>query len=191
MMAVAASSAAMSVGEQGDVLSRMNDKGYHNWLLVGQSLLHMKLGLEGFADKVMTAFHTQLQQKHSPKTCTNATCISKNIVYDSKGQSHEYWKFKSPCPTQVCQNWLTDIAREMKNVRAKNQVYWTNTNVQLWPKERWEVAKAYMERGQQAIKTSSESDASSLLTLIGNCKFFLSCGLQPKDVKLVHDVSFP
>ena len=154
-----------------EIIGRMNDAGYKCWLLAGQALKHMKQGLEGHANDVITSFHKDLLQSHSPKTCSHVECVSKNIIFS--GGPPDFWKFKKSCPAQVCDKWLSDIAQELQNVKASKNVYWNNSVVSRWPEDSWEVAKVFMEQGQRSTNSSpTECDVSALLVLMTNCKKF-------------------
>lgn len=65
--------------------------------------------------------------------------------------------------------------------QPQNFIYWDNCSPVSWRNNHWEVAKAFMPRGQGKIK--EQFDASALLNLINSCDWFYD--VDPKSVREV------
>ncbi|KAG7523799.1 hypothetical protein JOB18_003394 [Solea senegalensis] len=82
---------------------------------------------------------------------------------------------------RVCTEWQTVILRHHRHPGAS--VNWDNCVPPQWRTDYWEVAKAYMPRGQGKVKGADQCDASALLNLINFCDCFHSV-----DTKYVREV---
>lgn len=62
-----------------ELVFRLNDRGYKNWLKAGRCLLILKDGLHPFTDHYMKAFHGDLLNQHSPlrSQCQTSACKPK------------------------------------------------------------------------------------------------------------------
>ncbi|XP_029110670.1 LOW QUALITY PROTEIN: uncharacterized protein CXorf38-like [Scleropages formosus] len=138
---------------------RLNDAGYKNWLKAGYCLLRVRDALHGYLDNEMKRFHRGLLSANpalrSGQRCRGA-CKPRGT------------QFSSACP--ACGQWRTEILRHHTN-RA-GQVHWGNCRPWLWPFQHWELAKAYMPRGQAKITRPDQCDAAALLNLINFCDHF-------------------
>ncbi|KAK5879431.1 hypothetical protein CesoFtcFv8_024732 [Champsocephalus esox] len=85
----------------------------------------------------------------------------------------------SACRT--CSEWQTVIRRHHRQPEAT--VNWDNCYPTNWRTDHWELAKAYMPRGQGKLKGADQCDASALLNLINYCDCFRSV-----DPKVVREV---
>ncbi|XP_047444535.1 uncharacterized protein CXorf38-like [Mugil cephalus] len=148
---------------------RLNDSGYKNWLKAGRCLLILKDGLHPFTDQQMRAFHKYLLHQNPVlrNPCQTSSC---------KPRGNEP---SSVC--RACSEWQRVILRHHRQSNAT--IYWDNCFPPHWRTDHWELAKAYMSRGQAKVKRASECDAPALLNLINFCTYFSSV-----DPKLVRKV---
>ncbi|KAM4727728.1 uncharacterized protein CXorf38 homolog [Anableps anableps] len=148
---------------------RLNDKEYKNWLKAGRCLLILKDGLLPFTDQQMRAFHGDLLNQYAPlrRPCETSSCKPRGN------------KLVSAC--RVCSEWQKVILRHHR--QPDTTIHWTNCFPPSWRTDHWELAKAYMPRGQANVKRADECDASALLNLINYCNCF--CSVDPKLVRQV------
>ncbi|AWP04515.1 DUF4559 domain containing protein [Scophthalmus maximus] len=139
-----------------ELRARLNDGEYTNWLKAGRCLLILKSGLLPFASQHMREFHGALLRGDA--------------------------LLRRRCETDaVCTWWQTAIMRHHR--QPGSTVNWDNCCPPSWRTDYWEVAKAYMPRGQGKVKGADQCDASALLNLINCCDRF-----QSVDPKLVREV---
>ncbi|XP_040000579.1 uncharacterized protein CXorf38-like isoform X1 [Xiphias gladius] len=148
---------------------RLNDREYKNWLKAGRCLLILKDGLHPFIGQQMRAFHGDLLNQNPllRKPCETSSCKPKGN------------KLSRLC--RLCTAWQTAILRHHRQPDAT--VNWDNCFPPSWRTDPWEVAKAYMPRGQGKVKGADQCDASALLNLINYCDRF-----QFVDPKFVREV---
>ncbi|KAL3872147.1 hypothetical protein ACJMK2_040097 [Sinanodonta woodiana] len=169
--------------------TKVKDPEYSNWLKVSLALYYLTVGLHTFIQGEVDAMHQFLLQKlyrgsGVPKfKCSS--CTSKDI----KQKRNTYvWKFKSSCPSHLCDIWLAELLTLHTNPTS-NKIYWDNCDVTAWPFVPWECAKLYMPRGQLPANTGpAMSDSQALLTLMANCTYFHG-KLSPAGLRLTHMVS--
>ncbi|KYO39116.1 hypothetical protein Y1Q_0000123 [Alligator mississippiensis] len=88
-------------------------------------------------------------------------------------------KFQPAC--SLCAQWKQEILNHHTN--RHGDVHWGNCKPWLWPSNSWELAKAYMPRGQTNISGPEECDAVALLNLFNFCDHFSS--INKKKIKEV------
>ncbi|KAK5859681.1 hypothetical protein PBY51_021215 [Eleginops maclovinus] len=149
--------------------ARLNDKGYKNWLKASRCLFILKDGLHPFINRQMKAFHGDLLNKKAQlrTPCETASCKPKGN------------ELSSACKN--CSEWQTVILSHHRQPKAT--VNWDNCLPPNWRTDHWELAKAYMPRGQGKVKGADQCDASALLNLINYCDCF-----QSVDSKCVREV---
>eukprot|EP00063_Salmo_salar_P072157 XP_014046992.1 PREDICTED: uncharacterized protein CXorf38 homolog isoform X2 [Salmo salar] len=140
-----------------ELSARLNDGGYKNWLKAGYCLLKLREGLHPFTDTEMRSFHRNLVTRNPGlrRPCQSGCRSKGNQLY-------------SVCV--VCAEWRTVILRHHTNPRG--MVNWGNCRPPLWYQDHWELAKAYMPRGQAGVKGAALCDASALLNLLNFCSHF-------------------
>nr|XP_006639001.2 PREDICTED: uncharacterized protein CXorf38 homolog [Lepisosteus oculatus] len=142
-----------------ELSARLNDIGYKNWLKAGYCLLKLRDGLHGFVNNETKTFHGRLIDKN-PVLRRGYTC--RHGCRPTGNQLH------SVCG--LCEEWKKEILRH-HSYRAAI-INWGNCKPWLWPAQHWEVAKAYMPRGQAASAGPGQCDAAALLNLLGCCDHF-------------------
>lgn len=141
-----------------ELAARLNDREYKNWLKAGRCLLILKEGLHPFVSHHTRAFHADLLNQ-SPllrNPCETSLCKPKRN------------QLSSAC--RPCAEWRTVILRHRRGADAT--VNWDNCFPPSWRTDHWEVAKAFMPRGQGKVKGAEQCDASALLNLINHCDCF-------------------
>ncbi|KAI3375253.1 hypothetical protein L3Q82_021758 [Scortum barcoo] len=141
-----------------ELAARLNDGGYKNWLKAGSCLVLLRDGLHPFISHHTTAFHADLLNQNSllRKPCETSSCKPRDN------------KLSSPC--RPCSQWQAVILRHHR--QHKPTVNWDNCFPPHWRTDHWEVAKAYMPRGQGRVKGADQCDASALLNLMNCCGCF-------------------
>ncbi|XP_046883922.1 uncharacterized protein CXorf38 isoform X2 [Hypomesus transpacificus] len=140
-----------------ELTARLNDGGYKNWLKAGICLLHLREGLHAFTNREMRRFHENLLNRNQSlrRPCQRSCRPKNNQLY-------------SECV--VCAEWRSEILKH--HTHPAGTVNWGNCRPQLWSQDHWELAKAYMPRGQTGEKGSDKCDASALLNLLNYCDHF-------------------
>ncbi|XP_059200932.1 uncharacterized protein CXorf38 homolog isoform X1 [Centropristis striata] len=152
-----------------ELAARLNDREYTNWLKAGRCLLILKDGLHPFITHHMKVFHSDLLNQNPllQKPCETSYCRPRGN------------KLLSAC--RVCSEWQRVILKHRR--QPDTTVNWDNCVPPNWRTDHWELAKAYMPRGQAKVKGADKCDASALLNLINYCDCFRSV-----DPKIVREV---
>ncbi|KAL3872339.1 hypothetical protein ACJMK2_040270 [Sinanodonta woodiana] len=168
---------------------KVKDPEYKNWLKVGLALCYLKDGLKSFIQNEVDDMHQYLLQKLYGGSAVQAPQCSSCKSKDVKQNRNTYvWKFRSPCPSHLCDIWLAELLTLHINP-TYNKIYWDNCDVTAWPFVPWECAKLYMPRGQPTANTGpAMSDSQALLTLMANCTNFHGKFSQP-GITLIKKVS--
>ncbi|XP_072035281.1 uncharacterized protein [Amphiura filiformis] len=135
--------------------ARLNDPEYQNWLKCGQALLLLVDSLRQFAEDTISTYHGDLKQEFGHLGICQQLCKPK----------------KNPPDTcAICCPWK----KKLLGNHSTKEVHWTNVDPKSWPRERWEVAKIYMARGQKPNVpiTADDLDSTHMLNLLKNCKEF-------------------
>ncbi|CAN9503060.1 unnamed protein product [Ophioblennius macclurei] len=137
-----------------ELVVRLNDGEYKNWLKAGRCLVILKDAIHPFTDQNMRDFHADLL-KHNPQlknTCRVSCQLRTNKLCSG------------------CSDWKKEILRQHRQPNAT--INWDNCTPAHWRKDHWEVAKAYMPRGQASKQRADQCDAAALLNLINHCNCF-------------------
>ena len=139
---------------------RLHDPGYKAWIKAGLCLGFVKTGLEDFADQSSKIFHQGVlnQLRNSGNTSYNSVCNQATIR-----------RGKVSCCNN-CQCFVEEIDIQNQKCFKFQQGNWDNSDIQLWPKEPWEMAKVFMNPGQKATQRSPvDTDLSGILNFIDHC----------------------
>ncbi|KAM9349667.1 uncharacterized protein CXorf38 homolog isoform 2-T2 [Symphorus nematophorus] len=153
---------------------RLNDREYKNWLKAARCLQILREGLHPFISHHMRAFHGDLLNRNTLlRTPCQTACRPRGT------------KLSSLC--RACSEWQTVILRHHRQPDAT--VNWDNCFPPHWRTDHWELAKAYMPRGQGKKTGADQCDASALLNLINYCDYFQSVDLKRVREMLTVDLS--
>ncbi|XP_026867604.2 uncharacterized protein CXorf38 homolog [Electrophorus electricus] len=142
-----------------ELFARLNEVGYKNWLKAGYCLMKVKDGLCGFVDNEMRDFHNVVINSNTillRGTTCQSNCRPKNN------------QFQSVCA--LCSEWKREIVKH--HTKPYSVINWGNCRPWLWPTEPWELAKAFMPRGQTGVTRAEHCDAAALLNLLHLCDHF-------------------
>ncbi|KAF7653661.1 hypothetical protein LDENG_00079970 [Lucifuga dentata] len=136
---------------------RLNDRSYKHWLKAGRCLLILKEGLHPYINSQMRTFHADLLNQNTllRRPCEGSCRPTGN-------------KLLWPC--KVCSEWQRVILIHHRHPNAT--VNWDNCSPPFWRIDHWELAKAFMPRGQLKVSGAAQCDASALLNLINYCDCF-------------------
>nr|XP_057923353.1 uncharacterized protein CXorf38 homolog [Doryrhamphus excisus] len=150
-----------------DLAVRLNRREYTNWLKAGQCLYILKDAILPFIDEQMRAFHGGLlrEKPRLREHCQNS-CHPRNI------------ELSQAC--RLCLEWKSEILKH--HIQRHPTLYWGNCTPSSWRTDHWEVAKAYMPRGQVHV-TAETCDPSALLNLINYCDWFASVNVKTTYVR--------
>ena len=166
------------------IVAQLNDPLYINWLKSTQGLMLTVEELRRFCDAEMKKLHSQLENKCGRTQCSGS-CSSRDVK-----EVRRKWTIPS-CSTGVCSTWLAAI--EQERTHTKTMLTVTNSDIQQWPRESWQIAKVFMGWGQVATSVkSSDTDASGLLGLIRNCRHFGSVidTTKADAVSITHTIAY-
>lgn len=150
-------------------MTRLNDDGYKNWMKASQCLKLLQGALHPFASSRMSSFHEELLHHHGLlRRLCEAKCRARGNTL--------------PAPCRTCHEWQTVILTHHRQ-GSSAIVNWGNCYPPRWRSDFWEVAKAYMPRGQTDVRVARQCDAAALLNLINFCDCFHSV-----DLKCVREV---
>ena len=156
----------MATGGTAGVFGQLNDPEYTNWIKATRALHVTMEALRTFCRDQMKDMHRLLLLTLGRTQC-RGPCPGGNIVYD-----RNYNNYTINCPDNVCSQWLTDIAAYRATRRTRLNT--DNCDISQWPVEPWQVAKAFMNTGQDRANVNPNgTDASGILNLLLNCSFFI------------------
>ncbi|XP_077414491.1 uncharacterized protein CXorf38 homolog [Vanacampus margaritifer] len=136
---------------------RLNDREYKNWVKGGHCLYILKEALHPFIDEHMRVFHrVLLRDKPSLGAQCPRSCRSGDI------------KLSRACAP--CLQWKSEILNHHR--QPDSILNWDNCIPSAWRTKHWELAKAYMPRGQTRVNAAHQCDPSALLNLINYCDRF-------------------
>ncbi|XP_030015507.1 uncharacterized protein CXorf38 homolog [Sphaeramia orbicularis] len=147
-----------------DLFRRLNNREYKNWMKAGRCLIILKENLAPFLNLQMSAFHRDLLNQNAllRKHCASSCRPIGNMC-------------------AVCSEWKTVILSHHR--QPNTTVNWDNCVPSNWGTNHWELAKAFMPRGQAKVKAADQFDIAALLNLINYCDWFHSV-----DLKVVREV---
>ncbi|TFK09216.1 snRNA-activating protein complex subunit 4 [Platysternon megacephalum] len=155
-----------------ELAARLNCAEYKNWVKAGHCLVLLRDALQRFAGEQLRAFHRQLLARNPARLAPpGRLCRSRCLP---RGR-----QFQSSC--SLCTEWKKEILNHHTN--RNGEVHWGNCKPWLWPSNSWELAKAYMPRGQMDISGPDKCDAAALLNLFNFCDHF--SGIDQKKVREV------
>ena len=171
----------MATGGTTGVIGQQNDPEYLNWIKATRALHTTMEALRSFCNAQMNHMHSLLQLSHVThgRTRCSVPCSGSNITYGRNTNAYSI-----NCPNNVCSQWLAGIASYRATRRTRLNT--DNCDVSQWPEEPWQLAKAFMNPGQDpAIVAPSDTDASGILNLLINCSFFIPL-VDTKNTKAVR-----
>ncbi|XP_067331290.1 uncharacterized protein CXorf38 isoform X2 [Channa argus] len=117
-----------------ELVLRLNDRDYKNWLKAGRCLLILKEGLHPFINQQMKAFHRDLLNQNDllRKPCHTSSCKPSGN------------KLSSTC--RLCTEWQKVILRHHRQPDAT--VNWDNCSPPSWRTDHWELAKVIRYRNE-------------------------------------------
>jgi hypothetical protein len=167
------------MSQESDVKKRK----FRNWVRGGLAYKYLKQGLEGFADDVVKQDHKRILSAinyTSGIICTRCSierlrpihsCIinsaGKNECHFSRLKCNCLQTKKEKCRIQVCDFIMEEIFKSHGSTPPAPN--WTNTDIQKWCTEPWEVAKCFINAPGYSDKTkAADIDISGLLHVFIN-----------------------
>ena len=185
------------------VNSRFQDKGYHNWIILGQALLFVAEGLRPFCKRVIDECHGLLKTEIGKHKCSAKCKVketkksrSNGAIFNVESTAEESDVGTNEATaegtadgneehdTGTKAHWYIECPNDICNkwldgiiARLFGRPYlWKNSKVEMWPTQSWQLAKIFMGPGQQpSTYNPAKTDALGLLQLIQNCKLFSEC----------------
>ena len=143
---------------------RLKDNEYKLWVKAGLCLTSLKCGLEEFAEERSKKTHDFVKAALINTRSFRQICGQAKVEVK---QGKKKWQI-SCC--NVCQLYVDELIR-LKDEHFKFKLSnWSNSDIQKWPNEHWEIVKVYMNEGQKPFhKTSKHTDLSGLVNFIDHC----------------------
>ena len=147
------------------VIGQLNNQQYLNWVKATRAMHITMEAMRTFCQDKMHGLHQLLLFNYGATQCSGP-CPSKNIRYNRNTSNYVI-----NCPSNVCSRWLPDIVAERATPRTR--LTFDNCDISQWPVQPWQIAKAFMNNGQNPTSVSpNDTDASGILQLLMNCKYF-------------------
>ncbi|XP_060580856.1 uncharacterized protein CXorf38 homolog [Ruditapes philippinarum] len=163
--------------------SEIEKKKYRNWVKGGLAYKYLKQGLDGFSDDVVKQEQSRILGSIN---CTPGTICNQCIIERlrpihacrtiSAGNYECPWGQrkcnclhlkKKKCRLKVCDFIMEEILQSHESTPPTPN--WTNTDIQKWCTEPWEVAKCFINAPGYSDKTkAAEIDISGLLHVFIN-----------------------
>lgn len=164
---------------------RLGNQEYNNWIKAGLCLALTKEGLEDFANEKSREFHQTVVdniQKANIPTAGCSMCNTGKITFPGK--------IKIDCSHPYCQEFMKQIDQvgvDPNKGFKIGKANLCNSNVQLWHSDPWELAKLFMNPGQQpAQKSANDTDISGIINFISHCQIANNAIANPASVEKVR-----
>ena len=155
---------ATPLGGTAGVIGQLNNPQYLNWLKAARALHITMEAMRTFCRARMNGLHQLLLLNHGATQCSGP-CSSANIRHNRNTNNYVI-----NCPSNVCSRWLADIVAERATPRTR--LKFDNCDISQWPVQPWQIAKAFMDRQDPSSVSPNDTDASGILQLLINCKYF-------------------
>ncbi|KAI0237234.1 hypothetical protein LSAT2_012294 [Lamellibrachia satsuma] len=146
------------------VIGQLNNPEYLNWVKATRAVHITMEAMRTFCQVKMQDLHQQLLLKHGGTQCSGP-CSSTNITYNRSTNN-----YVMNCPNSVCSGWLADIVAE--RAATTTRLTFGNCDISQWPVQPWQIAKAFMNKQEPSSVSPNDTDASGILQLLKNCKYF-------------------
>ena len=146
------------------VIGQLNNPQYLNWLKAARALHITMEAMRAFCRARMNGLHQLLLLKYGATQCSGP-CSSANIRHNRNTNNYVI-----NCPNNVCSRWLADIVAE--RATPTTRLKFDNCDISQWPVQPWQIAKAFMDRQDPSSVSPNDTDASGILQLLINCKYF-------------------
>lgn len=157
---------------------RLQNPDYKTWIKAGICLGFAKAGLEVFAAESSKQFHQNVLNQLRAKgnlSCNNVCSLA------------TVRRNKVSCCNN-CQSYVDEIDRQNMYTFKFQQGNWDNSNMELWPKDSWEMAKVFMNPGQKAAQRSPvDTDLSGILNFVDHCIVAKRGIVNTKNISKVRD----
>ena len=137
--------------------TRLQDSAYINWVKAGLCIIHTKEGLEEFAGNESNELHKTVLAKLTTIPTNPGHSLSRSCITKS-----------TKCSDVYCQSFVTAVFKESIDPKY---CHLANTDVAKWHSQPWEMAKLFMNPGQQPAQTSPrQTDLSGIINFISHCR---------------------
>ena len=155
---------ATPLGYTAGVIGQLNNPEYLNWLKATRALHITMEAMRTFCQVRMYGLHQLLLFNHGATHCSGS-CSSTNIRHNRNTNNYVI-----SCPNNVCSRWLADIVAE--RATPTTRLTFGNCDISQWPGQLWQIAKVFMDRQNPSSVNPNDTDASGILQLLVNCKYF-------------------
>ncbi|XP_060557764.1 uncharacterized protein LOC132718154 [Ruditapes philippinarum] len=148
---------------------------YRNWLRGALALKYLKIGLEGFSDKVVHKQHNDLMKKlgNYCNTCTDESLLPHKQDQCPRQRKHQCLctKVQKLNSRQMCPNggFCGNVYNQIVYKHRFQDPLFTNTDIQKWSSDAWSVATCFVNTtGYKCKRSAKEVDCSGLLSMCIN-----------------------
>ena len=164
--------------------SRLNDSEYKNWVKAGICLLYTKQGLEDFVANKCKQLHQNVLDNLTKSSVINTGQPVCGVTINRQ-------RLVNICHHPYCQAFLRAVIKEgidPKYPFTPRYGNLANTNVSLWHSQPYELAKLFMNAGQQPTQSGpAETDLSGIINFLAHCQV---PSKQISSVHLIDEVSY-
>ena len=152
----------MAATSMSSLKTRLQDSAYINWVKAGLCIIHTKEGLEDFAGNESNELHRIVLANLTSIPTNPGHSLSRSCIHITRSQP------KIICSDVYCQNFVTAVIQESINPKY---CHLANTDIAKWHSQPWEMAKLFMNPGQQPAQTSPcQTDLSGIINFISHCR---------------------
>lgn len=154
----------------------LEEEGYVRWVQTGTCIGFAKKGLESFVLERSGILHQRIKCniQNTPSEqymCQNISISRTKHSHTIPGPSNTHnWTMSCFPGCRGCQLYVNELVSVCAAGFKFSQKNWENSNISLWPVSEWEVAKVYMNPGQDKnILNPEDTDLCAILNFIENC----------------------
>ena len=148
--------------------ARLRDPDYNNWVKAGLCLIHTKTGLEDFADAASQSLHQSILNNVIPAFANAAQPVC--------GVAIRRCNLTATCvPAHLyCRQFVTAVNNngfDPNHIFRVTHHNLRNCDTGQWHSHHWQVAKMFMNRGQEpTVVHPRETDISGIINFLSHCK---------------------
>ena len=166
----------------------LEDLEYRLWVQAGTCLGFAKKGLESFATRQSQVLHQRIRfnvrSKFQPQSSISSMCPYISVV-----NKQNRWRMNCFPSCQNCQLYLDELDTLRVSGFRFEKGNWSNANIDIWPTSAWDMAKVFMNPGQDRnCQKAKETDLSGILNFIDHCTVPNMAIANTQNIKKVSDV---
>ena len=152
-----------------DLDKSLEDPEYVLWVQAGTCIGLAKKGLESFVTNQSGVLHQRIRynviKKFQQPSSISSMCPSISVV-----KKQNRWRMNCFPSCQDCQLYLDELDTLRVSGFKFEKGNWNNANIDIWPTSGWDMAKVFMNPGQDRnCQRAEDTDLSGILNVIAHC----------------------